>query len=243
MNTNNIPQFTQADNAMANRLFMITWNSKFTLKIEEVDPENHVYLADTTIGGELWKRKYLPHLFNYLVKYHQKWLQNGEVIPEPEEMKTANEDILNFSDNFKTWLKTVAIPTGKVRDSISINNLAMNLIKSEYWINLPKHVKNMGAANFLKKELKDRESTRVWYRKQKTENKRHYYGGFLTGYLLLEKCNMNNDDTGVYLSDDEDKENINNSNRKTRKRLLSKSSDDLDIEPPNKKHKGDGSNH
>ena len=57
LNTNNIPQFTQADNALANRLLTMTWNSKFTKKKEEVDPDNHIYLADLTIGNEQWKQK------------------------------------------------------------------------------------------------------------------------------------------------------------------------------------------
>ena len=132
LNTNNIPQFTQADNALANRLLTMTWNSKFTKKKEEVDPDNHIYLADLTIGNEQWKQKYLPHLFNYLVKYHTKWLQNGEVIPESSIIQQDNEDILNFSDNFKNWLNGVVKRTGNVRDKISFKDLSNKLLTSQY---------------------------------------------------------------------------------------------------------------
>ena len=186
LNTNNIPQFTQADNALANRLLTVTWDSKFTKNKDEVNDKKHIYLADTTIGNEEWKKKYLPHLFNYLLKYHTKWLEMGEQIPESSIIQQDNEDILNFSDNFKNWLNGVVKKTENVRDKIRLKDLSDKLLTSQYWTNLPKNAKSIGAQSFLKRELRDREETRLCIKKQATINRKIEYGLFLAEHVWIE---------------------------------------------------------
>lgn len=216
---------------MANRLITITWNSKFTKIKTEVKPENHVYLADNSIGSTEWNTTYLPHLFNYLLKYHQEWLQNGEVIPETETQQKDNADILNFSDNFKVWLDSEVVQTGKSRDWISFDALKKKLLASEYWMHLQKPAKSIGAMQFLKKELRDRNDTRKWIREQKNINKKTVYFWSLAGHQLREQY-----------------DNHNHNHFSGRKRLRSKSCtqefDELCAKigdqingPPQKKHK------
>lgn len=223
LNTNNIPQFSQADNAMANRLLTVTWNSKFTKNKEEVDEEKHIYLADTTIGDEQWKEKYLPHLFNYLVRYHTKWLESGEQIPESSIIKQDNEDILNFSDNFKNWLNGVVKKTENIRDKVSFNDLKTRLLESEYWTNLTKTAKSIGVKAYLRRELRDREETRLWMKKQHCVNGKITYGQFLAGHVLIED----------YIENDENDDNVNDEDKENqligKKRLRSRSIEKIDM--------------
>ena len=186
LNTNSIPQFTQADNAMANRLITVTWNSRFTKNQDEVKPDEHIYLADNNIGSKSWNDKYLPHLFNYSLKYHTKWLDNGQVIYETESQTEDNADILRFSDNFKIWLDTVAVKTNDIHDYITFDQLKRKLLASEYWANLPKSNKSIGAEAFLKKELRDRNETRSWIRNQKTIRGKVHYFWLLAGFVSVD---------------------------------------------------------
>ena len=184
LNTNSIPRFTQADSAMGNRLITITWNTKFTKNPDKVDPENGVFLANPKIGSTLWNEKYLPHLFNHLLKYHNEWMENGEVIPETETQKEDNDDILKFSDSFKNWMDAIVVKTNKKRDYVKIEDLKKLLCGSEFWSNLSKSQKAVGAEQFLKRELRDRDETRSWLRKQKTINGEVKYFWNLSGHIL-----------------------------------------------------------
>lgn len=236
LNTNNIPQFTQADNALSQRLITVKWRSVFTKNLHEVDESKRVYLADNNIGSSSWINKYAPHIFNYLLKYHEKWLENGEIIPETESQKFMNEDIIAFSDHFKNWLYSVVTKTEKKRDSVSLDRLVNKLLPSEYWVNMSKSVKSIGALTFLKRELKDRIETIDWMRRQKVVNKRRICGSFLAGHRFKDECEYEHSE-----SMEMDKENnfneLNKNNDKItgKKRLRSKSNSIDFFSPPSAK--------
>ena len=240
LNTNNIPQFTQADNALAQRLLTIKWRSVFTKKIEDVDESKRIYLADHNIGSSSWLQQYAPHIFNYLLKYHQKWLENGQNIPETEDQMDANADILQFSDTFKNWLYSEVIKTENKRDSIGLDRLVNRLIPSEYWINMSKSTKSYGALTFLKRELKDRVETMEWLRRQKVVKGKRICRAFLAGHKFIDECeSMDIDD--VDNDNDGDTDNDSNKNNKKhigKKRLRSKSNSmDFQDSPPSKKRR------
>ena len=144
-------------------------------------------MADPVIGSTLWNDEYLPHLFNYLLKYHTEWLENGEVIPETENQEQVASDILNFSDNFKYWLDSEIIKTSNTRDFVDLEDLKRKLLNSEYWSNLSKHNKGIGAYHFLLKELKDRVETTKLLVRQKTVKRKVIYGWFLTKYCFKDQ--------------------------------------------------------
>jgi len=244
LNTNNIPQFSQADNAMSQRLLTIKWKSKFTKEKNLIDESKHIYLANNDIGSPTWIKQYTPHIFNYLLKYHVKWLENGEVIPETESQKDINEDILAFSDNFKSWLDSVVTKTGNARDSIALEKLVNKLIPSEYWVNMSKSAKSIGALGFLKRELKDRIETSEWLRRQKIVKKQRYCGAFLCGHKFKDQSTYSKSyDYNVNEMEIDDKENdVNQINKYEKiigkKRLRSKSnSTDILGSPPTKKQR------
>ena len=240
LNTNNIPQFTQADTAISDRLLTIKWNSRFTKDPEQVDESKHIYLADNNIGSSAWTKKYAPHIFNYLLKYHEKWLENGQNIPETEEQKHMNQDILAFSDHFKNWLDSVVTKTENKRDSISLDKLVNKLIPSEYWTNLSESLKSIGALTFLKRELKDRVETIDWMRRQKVVNKQRICGAFLAGHRFKDEYEYSR--SMEVDNDEHDSNQLNKNNNKFigKKRLRSKSNSmDFFQSPPTKKQRND----
>lgn len=232
---------------MAQRLLTVKWSSRFTKDPKEVDESKHVYLADNDIGDTKWIKKYAPHIFNYLLKYHQRWLENGSKIPETESQKDINDDIIQFSDHFKTWLYSVITKTENKRDSIPLNKLVNKLLPSEYWVNMSKSVKKIGALTFLKRELKDRVETVNWLRKQRMVNAKRIHGAFLSGHRFTDEYEYSQSfqDNSEKMEVDEDENVINeselnrNKNKITgKRRLRSKSiSMDLSKSPPKKKHR------
>ena len=188
LNTNNIPEFTQADAAIDDRLITYEWISKFVKDPAKVNEMENVYLADENIGTKQFAERYGSQLFNILCEYHQKFMNNNQEISLTLTQKKNNSEILKISDGFKSWFETNVDFTEKKGDYISLADITQRFRVSEHWLNLTTSNKSCGAETYVKKQLMNRAILKKCYRKEKviSKGKRGY-----AGYLIKHKFKSN----------------------------------------------------
>ena len=188
LNTNNIPEFTQADDAIDDRLITYEWRSKFVKDKDEVNEMDNVYLADEDIGNKVFAQRYGSQLFNILCGYHQKYMNNNQQIALTSTQKRNNSDILKISDTFKSWFEENIVFTNDQIDFISLPDITQRFKISEYWLNLPTSMKQCGIKTYIKKQIMNRSSIKKWFRKEKVIARgiRGY-----KGYLIQHKFKSN----------------------------------------------------
>ena len=188
LNTNNIPEFTQADDAIDDRLITYEWRSKFVKDEDEVNEMDNVYLADEDIGNKKFAQRYGSQLFNILCGYHQKYMDNNQQIELTSTQKKNNSDILKISDAFKSWFEENIDFTNDQSDFISIPEIMQRFKISEYWLNLPTSSKQCGIKTYIRKQIMNRSSMKKWFRQEKVIARgiRGY-----KGYLIKHKFKSN----------------------------------------------------
>ena len=201
LNTNNIPEFTQADEAIDERLITYEWKSKFVKEKEKVNENDNVYLADEYIGSKEFARRYGSQLFNILCLYHKKFMDNNQQISLTLEQKMNNSEILRISDGFKLWIDANIEFTDNKHDYITLPQIEQKFRSSEFWLHLTTTVKLCGAASYVKKQIMNRSELNKWYRKEKVVSKgnKQYEGylirhKFVSNSILNEYNSINNQD-------------------------------------------------
>ena len=218
LNTNNIPEFTQADEAIDDRLITYEWKSKFVKKQEQVNESDNVYLADEYIGSKEFAKRYGSQLFNILCIYHKKFMDNNQEICLTSKQKMNNSEILRMSDGFKSWMEETIVFTDNKSDFLTLPEIEQKFRSSEFWLHSTTTVKSCGVESYVKKQIMNRPELKKWYRKEKVVSKgKKKYDGYLirhkfTSNLMINECNSIIHDQENNYGDEEQYDVINQSN-------------------------------
>ena len=209
LNTNNIPEFTQADEAIDERLITYEWKSKFVKEKEKVNENDNVYLADEYIASKEFAQRYGSQLFNILCLYHKKFMDNNQQISLTLKQKMNNSEILRISDGFKSWIDANIVFTDDKHDYITLPQIEQKFRSSEFWLHLTTTVKLCGAASYVKKQIMNRSELKKWYRKEKVISKGNKQ---YEGYLIRHKFVSNSILPGYNINSINNQDNQENEN-------------------------------
>jgi phage/plasmid-associated DNA primase len=176
--SNNIPKIEAEEEAVYNRYKQVSYNSHFdrtgTRLIE--DPENLLFIADTTLADKL-KKEYYNEVFDIIIEYANNYYERKlPKIPE-QFIKDAN-DTKNTNDIFGSWFD----------DNIEINpndKVALKKIASE--------------CNMTDKQVKEGMLRKGFvYKKDlcglgKNQFDKYYKGGFEGVSLIVCEGDIDND--------------------------------------------------
>ena len=117
--TNHLPQFTEIDDGLLNRISVIRFPYKF-LDTNNYTKDRFHKECDDTLKSLLRVKK--VYFFNYLIKYYKAYTKEGLTdlpVCVAQSIKEYREDI----DNVKTFITEAFTKSGNLTDLIPLNDI------------------------------------------------------------------------------------------------------------------------
>ena len=125
-------------NAEIRRILDIYFKSSFTEKIEDVNENNFVFLANPIFKLKEFQQKHKCALFKYLITEHKKYLNNGSILKIAKSITERTQLYLELSCNIVQWFKDNYKHTGDKKDFLKIKDIYDNFTSSEFYTTLTK---------------------------------------------------------------------------------------------------------
>lgn len=192
---NDIPKLDTVDEAIKERLVIISFNSLFREAdyFVENDVEvgkNDIFLADDSVKDKNFISKMKMPFMNILLDYFKILKNNGFKLGTlPDSIKNENKKYLINSDEFTSWLNSCYIKTNDKNDILKLKDIYKNYKQSDLYDNLNKNIKRETNFDYLKEKIKKNPNLRILYHERKQINGKDYRN-ILTNY----KINTDNDE-------------------------------------------------
>ena len=129
--TNHLPNLGGGGgNSMFRRVLALNHIATFTKNEDEVDEENHIYLADIDIVRKIVERGLLNAIFDILVEYCHKYM-NGEKLKLTQNFTDTKDIIQQTNDVIQEFVDKTLVITNNNNDRISKDDM-MNLFKKTF---------------------------------------------------------------------------------------------------------------
>jgi P4 family phage/plasmid primase-like protien len=143
--TNHLPQFTDIDDGLLNRIAVIKFPYKF------LDPNNYTVDKFHKQGNDNLKtilKSKKEYFFNYLLKYYRAYTLEG-LTKLPDSIAQSIQEYKDNIDNVKTFLLSSIIKTDSDKDRIPVNELLQyynnwsteNLLLNKFGTRINNHIK------------------------------------------------------------------------------------------------------
>tara|TARA_R110000868_G_scaffold158315_1_gene386294 strand:- start:214 stop:2646 length:2433 start_codon:yes stop_codon:yes gene_type:complete len=189
---NDIPKLDHVDDAIKERLVIISFNSLFRESDYFVENEvevgkNDIFMADDNVKHKDFLSKMKLPFMNILLDYFKIFKNNGFKLGTlPDSIKNENKKYLINSDEFTSWLNDSYIKTNDKNDIIKIKDIYSNYKFSDLFVNLNKIEKrNNNYSNFKEKIMKN-PNLRLFYHLRKKINGKDY-DNILTNYKINDE--------------------------------------------------------
>lgn len=200
---NDIPKLDTVDDAIKERLVIISFDSLFREADYFVENEvevgkNDIFMADDSVKHKDFLSKIKLPFMNILLNYFKIFKNNGFKLGTlPDSIKNQNSKYLINSDEFTSWLNSSYIKTNDKNDIIKLKDIYNNYKQSDLYENLNKKEKRETNYSYLQEKIKKNPNLRIFYHLRKKINN-ITYDNILTNYKINDEDKENDCDESNY---------------------------------------------
>ena len=198
---NDIPKLDHVDNAIKDRLVIISFDSLFKEADYFVEHDievghNNIYLGDDSVKHKGFLSKMKLPFMNILLEYFKIFKGNGFKLGTlPDSIKNENNKYLINSDEFTCWLNSSYVKTKSKENIMKLKDLYKDYKSSDLYDNLTKKEKRECNYDVFQAKIKKNPNLRAFYHERKTVNGKDYRN-ILTNYTHNTGEVDGNEDSG-----------------------------------------------
>lgn len=197
MECNDQPKFDEVNDAVARRLDVIPFDSKFreqykydemTCGMSEADIEKHqIFLSDSYFKTDEFKDDNRQALVEMMLPFFEKFRKNGYNFTEiPEECKAASKEYMSMSDDISNWFSENF--DEKSDSVVMVKDVYSIFTHTELYMNMTKQDKRTNNLNKFTQRLKENMFIGKHYReKDSYHNKIRHKAAYIAGFVKKSK--------------------------------------------------------
>jgi hypothetical protein len=159
------------------RIIDVYFRSVFTNDTSRINPEKHIYNADSFYKTREFQEKHKFALIKILLDMHKIYKKNKYVFNIPISIKERTENYLELSCNIVQWFKENYVKTDEQNNFIQIKELYEQFSHSDYFFTLSKVERRTYNKSFFIKYIEDNIYFRNSY-KERHQNVRNVIIGW-----------------------------------------------------------------
>jgi hypothetical protein len=171
----------------------------FTDKIDDVDEENNVFLANIMCKNEDFQEEHKTAMFRILLDAYKCYKDRGYTFDIPENVQNRTKSHLQMSSAIFTWANNTYEKTDDKYDVVKIKDMFYKFKDSDYFENLSKAERREYNEKKFRNEVCENVFLRKFYHERIVIRKKEYYNCF-TNYR--EKEDETDDEIDVDTDDD-----------------------------------------
>lgn len=182
---NKKPKFKEeATQGDIRRLIDLYYPSTFTDVLEDVDQENHIYLAKGLYKEKHWQETHKFALLKIIILAHS-YLSKEHKLTIPKSVELRNKTYLEGSSDILGWFYDVYEKTDNKEDVLKLENIFEDIKCSDYYNNLTKEERRASNRKSFYEKISENVFLRKYYFKEISINKIKYKN-ILTNHKILK---------------------------------------------------------
>jgi len=137
------------------RVVEVSFDSRFTQNIEDVDESLNIYIANQKVSEKEWKIQHRYALFAMLIPHSVEYYKEKEFLNPfiPAEIKELSKKYVYGSDDVYTWFKNTWKYTGNDTDIITMQSALAEFKATDTFKTLDREEKKQINREFIKSSL------------------------------------------------------------------------------------------
>ena len=150
-------------NAETRRIIDLVFRTQYTDDISKINPDKHIYKANTYYKSYEFKEKYKFALIYILMKEYNKYKDNNFELVVPDIIKERTQQYLEKSFNIIEWFKENYVLTNNKNNICKMIDLYHEFSSSDFYINFTKAEKRRYNKSYFNNFITSHEFFKEYY--------------------------------------------------------------------------------